>query len=103
MSFPEKLKQLRKDVGLSQAKLGKRLGVTRNAVSQWEAGATEPSTKHLRKLAAALGAPLDQLVESTPAYEDQIITAATRLFDRLGYVETSIEVLEGGHPRVLKV
>jgi transcriptional regulator with XRE-family HTH domain len=93
VSFPDKLKQLRKDAGLSQAKLGKRLGVTRNAVSQWEAGATEPSTKHLRKLAAALGAPLDQLVESTPAYEDEIITAATRLFDRLGYDKTSIEVI----------
>ncbi len=93
MSFPEKLRQLRLDAGLPQAELGKKLGVTRNAVSQWEAGRTQPATKHLHKLATVFRVPLDHLISSTPAYEDRLIEAATRMFDRLGYEETSIEMV----------
>jgi len=93
VSFSEKLKQLRLDAALPQAELGKMLGVTRNAVSQWEAGRTQPATKHLHKLATIFRVPLDHLISSTPAYEDRIIEAATRMFDRLGYEETSIEMV----------
>lgn len=93
VSFTETLKRLRLDAGLTQADLAKMLGVTRNAVSQWEAGTTQPATKHLPKLATILKVPLDHLVASTPAYEERIIETATRMFDRLGYDETSIEAV----------
>ena len=108
VSFPDKLKQLRKDAGLSQAKLGKRLGVTRNAVSQWEAGATEPSTKHLRKLAAALGAPLDQLISALPRFRGSKrrqelvgITNGVHVYDDFAHHPIAVrETLEGFRERV---
>lgn len=93
MTFPERLKQLRLDAGLSQAELGKLVGVSRNAVSQWEAGTTDPSTRRLPALAMALKVPIDQLIANSPAYEDRIVEAATRLFDRLGYDETTVDVI----------
>lgn len=38
-----KLKQIRKDLGLSQEQLASRLGVTRRTVYAWEASDTAPT------------------------------------------------------------
>jgi transcriptional regulator with XRE-family HTH domain len=47
--------QARKGRGLSQANLAERLGVTRTAISHWETGRSNPSTKHLKSIAQILG------------------------------------------------
>lgn len=54
-TWPMLLKAKRAEHGLSQAELAERLGVTRQAVGLWEAGAGEPSTVHLRGLVGELG------------------------------------------------
>jgi transcriptional regulator with XRE-family HTH domain len=48
-----RIRRARADAKLSQMALAKKLGVTRNAVSIWEAGGS-PSSDHLRKAAVEL-------------------------------------------------
>ncbi len=55
----EQLKALREGLGLSQEEFGRRLGVTKQAVSQWETGQTEPTIESLLKIVNATGAKLD--------------------------------------------
>lgn len=54
--FPERLKQLRKEAGLSQRQLANFVGVSTAAVSCWETGTREvPAGHNLVRLAEALG------------------------------------------------
>lgn len=61
-SFPETLKSHRTARHMSQEYLAEQLGVTRQAVSKWESGASEPSTANLLALARLYGISLDELV-----------------------------------------
>lgn len=62
MKLHEKLYQLRKEKGLTQAELAERLEVSRQSVSNWEVGTTTPSTKRLRDLSQLYDVPLDYLM-----------------------------------------
>ena len=46
--------------GLSQAELGKMLGVSNKAVSKWESGAAKPQTAKLYHLAQILGVSVEE-------------------------------------------
>ena len=61
-SFTEHLKNLRTGHGFSQEDVAERLGVSRQAVSKWETGASEPSTANLRALAELYQVSLDELI-----------------------------------------
>ncbi|MEZ5817273.1 MAG: helix-turn-helix domain-containing protein [Hyphomicrobiaceae bacterium] len=93
MTLGRKLRELREAAGLSQGKLAALVGVSRNAVSQWEADQTQPSTRRLVSVAQALGVPVDRLVSTNSEARARIIDAATRLFDRLGVPDTSIDII----------
>jgi phage repressor protein C with HTH and peptisase S24 domain len=49
------LRAAREKRGLTQADLGRQVGVSRAAIGQWEAGDTEPSTQHLISVCSVLG------------------------------------------------
>lgn len=54
--FPERIKQLRKEAGLSQRQLADLVGVSKAAVSCWETGVRGvPAGNNLVRLAEALG------------------------------------------------
>lgn len=57
----ERIKTARKAKGLSQEKLGEKLGVSFQAVSTWEQGKYIPDSCHLPALAKALDVSLDSL------------------------------------------
>jgi transcriptional regulator with XRE-family HTH domain len=61
MSFPQRIKDSREAKELSQTELGRQLGVTRNAISLWEKGKSEPKASTLRKAAVILGVNYDWL------------------------------------------
>src|SRR6266581_1763290 len=48
--FGQLMLTLRTTIGLTQAGLGERLGVSRRAVAQWEAGLSYPKAENLKQL-----------------------------------------------------
>ncbi len=62
MDFQQRLYELRRKAGLSQEELAGLLGVTRQAVQKWEAGASRPDMDNLTALAAYFNVTLDYLV-----------------------------------------
>ena len=65
MKLEEKLISLRKANGLSQFNLAEQLGVSRQAVSKWESGASAPSTTNLMALAKLFGVSAEELLKET--------------------------------------
>ena len=61
MTMGEKIRQLRKEKGLTQDALAEALEISRQAVAKWESGQSAPSTENLLKLANLLEAPLEEL------------------------------------------
>jgi transcriptional regulator with XRE-family HTH domain len=70
MSDGENIKNIRKHKGLTQEELGGLLGVGKSAVSRWESGEREVTLATMRSIAAALGAPLEWLVEGLDPSDD---------------------------------
>lgn len=62
MNFAERLKELRNLKGIYQGDIAKILGVTRQAVSQYERGEREPSYEVLEKLADYFNVDTDYLL-----------------------------------------
>lgn len=60
--FPQRLKQLRKEMGLSQKSLSEHLGVTQQAVGKWETGRSSPDPSTLARLAELLETSADYLL-----------------------------------------
>lgn len=60
----EKLRALREALGYTQDEFGRLVGVTKQAISQWELGATVPSLDSLAKIASATGAKIESFFVS---------------------------------------
>ena len=60
--FAQRLKELRKKQGLSQASLARQLGMTQQAVGKWERGTATPDPQTIAKLAEILSVPSDVLL-----------------------------------------
>ena len=58
----DKLLNMRKKKGISQAELGIRIGVGANTISQYELGKRNPNPSILKKLAVALDCKVDELI-----------------------------------------
>ena len=63
MRLGERISQYRRSLGISQEDLGARLGVSRQAVSKWETGTSDPSTANLIALAKLYGISAQELLE----------------------------------------
>ncbi|WP_312280459.1 helix-turn-helix transcriptional regulator [Oscillibacter sp.] len=62
MTLGERLKQQRKKSGLSQEKVAECLGVSRQAVTKWEADQSAPSSENLMALSVLYHLSLDELI-----------------------------------------
>ena len=62
MDLGSKILELRKKQNLSQEKLGEKVGVTRQTISNWELNITLPDTKQLIALSQTLLVSIDELV-----------------------------------------
>ena len=65
MTTGEKIAALRREHKLSQEALGEKLGLSRQAVSKWENGTSDPSTSNLCALAKLYGIPVEELLHET--------------------------------------
>lgn len=65
MKFSEKIIWCRKKSGLSQEMLAEKVGVSRQAVSKWETGESEPEISKLKVLAEIFGVTVDWLLSES--------------------------------------
>ena len=78
MTTGEKIAVLRRDHKLSQEALGEKLGLSRQAVSKWEADQAVPTMDNLMELSRLFGVPVDTLLRpdapfpAAPAEENSI-------------------------------
>lgn len=64
MKLGERIKICRQKIGISQEKVAELVGVSRQAVTKWEANQSAPNTENLFKLAEIFGVSVDILLES---------------------------------------
>ena len=69
--FALRLKQARENAGLTQEQLAETVGVTRQAVSRWEQGHTQPDLEMLVALSGALEVDTEFLIFGKPAKQYQ--------------------------------
>lgn len=62
MEFSERLKNLRKKVGLTQVDVAGKLGISQQAYASWERGVKKPTQENLVKISQVLNVSIDYLV-----------------------------------------
>ncbi|MBE6665993.1 MAG: helix-turn-helix transcriptional regulator [Ruminococcaceae bacterium] len=62
----ENIKKLRMALGISQVELAKKLGVTKQCISNWENDNIQPSIEMLIKIAKYFAVPVDELLGLKP-------------------------------------
>lgn len=79
IKIADKLKLIRKNIGLSQQALADNLGVKRATVSSWEAGRTEPDIATIVKIAMLTGVTTDFLLCMPIGYKAEDTSAQKML------------------------
>lgn len=64
MKLGENILRLRKKCNLSQEQLGEKVNVTRQTISNWELGETQPNPEQLKLLSKALNTSIDELLDN---------------------------------------
>lgn len=66
MNRPEQIREARERLGLTQEALAEQLDVSRQAVSKWEMGSSEPNLENLQALSRVLGVEFADAPETLP-------------------------------------
>lgn len=88
-SIAENIAAGRRELGITQAALAERVGVTKAAVSKWELGQSLPDVAMLPRLASQLGVTLDELIGYGQELSDEevsTIICRDRIRDVFGLV-----------------
>ena len=72
MEFSERLKNLRKEVGLTQVDVAGKLGISQQAYASWERGVKKPTQENLVKIAQILNVSVDYLVGNSEKRTDEL-------------------------------
>ena len=64
MDLGNKILKLRKEKGYSQEDLAEKLDVTRQTISNWELGSTQPNPEQLKGLSKILNVSIDELLDN---------------------------------------
>lgn len=92
--FGDRLKELRKQNDMSQEKLGEYLGVTNNAIYNWEVGKAQPSIESIIKIAELFNVSTDYLFGMEKLdKEEKLIKALTEAGMILNIENITIEDL----------
>lgn len=63
----ERIKQIRTGENITQKQLAEKLSIVQSTVAMWENNKREPDIETIKKIAAALGVPVAELLEEPPA------------------------------------
>lgn len=103
MELSSRLQELRKEAGYSQEQLAEMLGVSRQAVSKWESGQTNPDINNVGRLSEIYGKSTDYIIfgeEREPevvyrekiVYEDKIVYQEKKAFQKLNDLPRSAQI-----------
>ena len=96
MGFPERLKQLRKEKGLSQIMLAKELGVSGGTVAMWETGKRKPQFEMFDKLCTFFDRSMDYILGASD--DDRSFAIPERVIEPEVYNEIKAILLSGTMP-----
>jgi transcriptional regulator with XRE-family HTH domain len=88
MKLHEKIKRLRKEHGMSQAKLAELTGVHKAHFSRLERGVYQPSIELLKKIAQALDVTADYLLNDEVDEISPVRVEDKSLLERIKLIET---------------
>ena len=72
MEFSERLKDLRKQAGITQVDVAEKLGISQPAYASWERGVKKPTQENLVKIAQILNVSVDYLVGNSEEKTDEL-------------------------------
>ena len=72
MEFSERLKDLRKQAGLTQVDVAEELGISQPAYASWERGSKKPTQENLVKIAQILNVSVDYLLGNSEEKVDEL-------------------------------
>ena len=72
MEFSERLKDLRKQTGLTQVDVAEKLGISQPAYASWERGVKKPTQDNLVKIPQILNVSVDYLVGNSEENLDEL-------------------------------
>lgn len=72
MTLGEKIKEARKQCGLSQEQLAEKMNVSRSAIAKWETGKGLPDIDNLKMLSAFLNVSVDYLLDDGKVIEEYV-------------------------------
>ena len=72
MEFSERLKDLRREAGLTQVEVAEKLGISQQAYASWERGVKKPTQENLVKIAHVLNVSVDYLVGNSEEKSDEL-------------------------------
>ena len=81
MTLGEKIKEARKQCGLSQEQLAEKMAVSRSAVAKWEANNGLPDVENLKTLATLLNVSIDYLLDIGAPIDTGVIREPYNLSD----------------------
>lgn len=93
MDLGKKIRAHRDELGLTQAELADKLGLTYSSVSQWESGRATPRTPILRQLADLFGTTVAELMGEDAA--EAAISGTSRMVPLLGFAHMGEPCDEG--------
>ncbi len=73
MTLGEKLKEARKQAGLSQEQLSEKLGISRSAVAKWETNNGIPDVDNLKAISVLLNVSIDYLLDDGKNMDKSVI------------------------------
>ena len=79
MTVGEKIKEARKQVGLTQEQLSEKLGISRSAVAKWETDKGIPDVDNLKILSGLLNVSIDYLLDDGERMDKSVIKEAIDL------------------------
>jgi transcriptional regulator with XRE-family HTH domain len=87
MEFKDRLKQARKDKGISQSKLAQMIDVHVTNISRYERGENKPTSQVLTRLADALGISADYLMSGSTDEVANAVISDRELLEQFKKVE----------------
>lgn len=72
--FPERLKQLRKEKGLTQVTLAEELGVSKGTVAMWETGKRMPGFDMLARISELFDKRVDYIIGTSDDHRSATLT-----------------------------